>query len=385
MMYESLQQQFQTLYKNDAEGFASAPGRVNLIGEFTDYNQGFVFPCSLDFRTQVLFRARTDQRVVVHSVNYPGEHDSFALDQPILAGSSQWGNYIRAMAYVLKNAGHQLRGVDLLISSNVPQGAGLSSSAALEVAIGGAFNQVSLLGLSLQQLALFGQQAENEFMDCQCGIMDQLISAKGQRGHALLIDCRDLKTTAVAMPDDMKLVIVNSNYPRKLVDSEYNQRRTDCEQAAQKMGLKTLRDANLELLHKTMPELSDTEFRRARHVISENSRVLATQKALLANDMSALSLLMRASHLSLRDDFEVTVPPVDGLVNICHELLGDQIAVRMTGGGFGGAIVCLCREEHVEQLRQAVLAQYNLKFALNADFYVCDAGSGLLVELFSHG
>lgn len=385
MMYESLQHQFQTLYKNDAEGFSSAPGRVNLIGEFTDYNQGFVFPCSLDFRTLVLFRARTDQQVVVHSVNYPGEHDSFALDKPILAGSSQWGNYIRAMAYVLKNAGHQLRGVDLLISSNVPQGAGLSSSAALEVAIGGAFNQVSLLGLNLQQLALFGQQAENEFMDCQCGIMDQLISAKGQRGHALLIDCKDLQTTAVAMPDDMKLVIVNSNYPRKLVDSEYNQRRTDCEQAAQKMGLKTLRDANLELLHQTMPDLSDTEFRRARHVISENSRVLATQKALLANDMAALSILMRASHLSLRDDFEVTVPPVDGLVNICHELLGDQIAVRMTGGGFGGAIVCLCREEHVEQLRQAVLAQYNLKFALNADFYVCDAGSGLLVELFSHG
>jgi len=384
MMYESLQLQFQTLYKNDAEGFSSAPGRVNLIGEFTDYNQGFVFPCSLDFRTLVLFRARTDQQVVVHSVNYPGEHDSFALDKPILAGSSQWGNYIRSMAYVLKNAGHQLRGVDLLISSNVPQGAGLSSSAALEVAIGGAFNQVSLLGLNLQQLALFGQQAENEFMDCQCGIMDQLISAKGQRGHALLIDCNDLQTTAVAIPDDMKLVIVNSNYPRKLVDSEYNQRRTDCEQAAQKMGLKTLRDANLELLHQTMPELSDTEFRRARHVISENSRVLATQKALLANDMAALSLLMRASHLSLRDDFEVTVPPVDGLVNICHELLGEQIAVRMTGGGFGGAIVCLCREEHVELLRQAVLAQYNLKFALNADFYVCDAGSGLQVELFSH-
>lgn len=383
MMYETLQQQFQKLYQHKAEGVATAPGRVNLIGEFTDYNQGFVFPCSLGFRTLVLFRRRTDQQLVVHSVNYPGEHDSFALDQAISAGPSQWGNYIRAMAYVLKKAGHSLVGADILISSDVPQGAGLSSSAALEVAVGGAFNQISALNLSLQQIALFGQQAENEFMDCQCGIMDQLISAKGQQDHALLIDCSDLQTTAVPLPDDMKLVIINSNYPRKLVDSEYNQRRIDCEQAAQKMGLLTLRHATLELLNSTAPQLSDTELRRARHVITENSRVLATQKALIANDMATLSELMRASHLSLQNDFEVTVPPVDGLVEICHQLFGDQIAVRMTGGGFGGAIVCLCREEHVEALRQAVMTQYTAKFALTADFYLCHAGSGLQIELFN--
>ena len=169
MTYEALQQQFQALYQRPAQGVSSAPGRVNLIGEFTDYNQGFVFPCSLDFRTVVLFAPRSDQQLVVHSVNYPGEHDSFALDQPIVAGPSQWGNYIRAMVYVLKGSGLQLGGADLLISSNVPQGAGLSSSAALEVAIGGAFNQLNTLGLSLQQIALFGQQAENDFMDCQCG------------------------------------------------------------------------------------------------------------------------------------------------------------------------------------------------------------------------
>lgn len=383
MMYETLQQQFQMLYQNKAQGVANAPGRVNLIGEFTDYNQGFVFPCSLDFRTLVLFRARTDRQLVVHSVNYPGEHDSFDLDQVIAPGPSQWGNYIRAMAYVLKKAGHRLVGADFLISSNVPQGAGLSSSAALEVAVGGAFNHISALGLSLQQIALFGQQAENEFMDCQCGIMDQLISAKGQQGHALLIDCKDLQTTAVALPDDLKLVIINSNYPRKLVDSEYNQRRIDCEQAAQKMGVSTLRDATIELLNHTAPQLSHTEFRRARHVITENCRVLATEKALIANDMANLSELMRASHLSLQNDFEVTVPPVDGLVEICHQLFGDQIAVRMTGGGFGGAIVCLCREAHVEPLRQAVMTQYSATFGLTADFYVCQAGSGLQIELFA--
>ena len=383
MMYESLQQQFQALYQCPAQGVASAPGRVNLIGEFTDYNQGFVFPCSLDFRTVVLFRPRTDQQLVVHSVNYPGEHDSFALDVPVVPGPSQWGNYVRAMAFVLKTAGHTLQGADLLISSNVPQGAGLSSSAALEVAIGGMFNQLSALSLSRQQLALFGQQAENDFMDCQCGIMDQLISAKGEQGHALMIDCRDLKTTAVALPADLTLVIINSNYPRKLVDSEYNQRRLDCEQAATKMGLSSLRDAIMPLLTQTLPLLTDREFRRARHVISENDRVLATAQALQANDMASLSALMLASHQSLRDDFEVTVPPVDGLVQICRDTLGDAIAVRMTGGGFGGAIVCLCREAHVELLRQAVATHYQPRFGLQADFYVCSAGGGLHIELFN--
>lgn len=378
-MYEALQQQFQALYQNEAQGIATAPGRVNLIGEFTDYNQGFVFPCALNFRTVVLFRPRTDQQLVVHSVNYPGEHDSFALDQPIVTGPSQWGNYIRAMAFVLKKAGHALVGADLLISSDVPQGAGLSSSAALEVAIAGAFNQLSGLNLSLQQIALFGQQAENEFMDCQCGIMDQLISAKAEPDHALVIDCRDLQSTAVPLPSDLHLLIINSNYPRKLVDSEYNQRRLDCEQAAYKMGLSSLRDATLSLLEQTAPLLTDREYRRARHVITENSRVLATQQALLANDMTALSRLMTASHHSLRDDFEVTVPPVDGLVEICQQRLGESIAVRMTGGGFGGAIVCLCRAEHINSLRAAISAEYQSKFGLEADFYVCQAGAGLSV------
>jgi galactokinase len=383
MMYDALQQQFQALYQQPAHGIASAPGRVNLIGEFTDYNQGFVFPCSLGFRTEVLFRPRTDSKLVVHSVNYPGEHDSFALDQPIVEGPSQWGNYIRAMAFVLKRAGHVLQGADLLISSNVPQGAGLSSSAALEVAIGGVFNQINALNLSKQQIALFGQQAENDFMDCQCGIMDQLISAKGEQGHALLIDCRNLQTTAVPVPDDLTIVIINSNYPRKLVDSEYNQRRIDCEQAAQKMGLTSLRDATMSLLQQHQNEMSRTEYQRAHHVISENSRVLATQQALAANDMAALSALMQASHQSLRDDFEVTVPATDGLVEICSQALGSEIAVRMTGGGFGGAIVCLCREYQVATIRAAVKATYQARFGLQADIYVCNAGSGLQIELFT--
>ncbi|WP_348731401.1 galactokinase [Rheinheimera texasensis] len=372
---------FQQIYAAKPDGLASAPGRVNLIGEFTDYNLGYVFPAALNFRTQVLFRARSDQQIVVHSQNYPGESDSFSLRAPIEPGPSQWGNYIRAMAYVLQQAGFTLCGADLLIDSDVPQGAGLSSSAALEVAIGGALNQLADLALTPAQIALFGQQAENQFMNCQCGIMDQMISAQASAGHALLLDCKTLATQAVPIPADLALVIVNSNYPRKLVDSEYNGRRQDCEQAAAIMKVATLRDATMDLLLQHKTAMTAQQFKRAHHVISENARVLATVDALQNSDMAQLRQLMRASHQSLRDDFAVTVPATDGLVEICQAALGTKGAVRMTGGGFGGAIICLCAEQDVALVEQAVAAHYQARFGLTADVYVCQAGTGLSVQL----
>ncbi len=380
MNIESLEQHFRELYQQPAEAMAAAPGRVNLIGEFTDYNDGFVLPASLEFRTCVLFRKRADRKVVVQSLNYPGEKDTFSLDDPIVPGDSQWGNYIRAVAFVLARKGHQLAGADMLITSDVPQGSGLSSSAALEVAIGGAFSELSGLDLTPEQIALFGQEAENDFMECQCGIMDQLISAKGQRGHAVLIDCQNLATQAVSIPDDLAIVIVNSNYPRKLVDSEYNQRRTDCEQAAQKLGAATLRDATMEQLEQAKSRLTSNEYKRAHHVISENARVLAAREALQHNDMDRLRQLMSESHRSLHEDFEVTVPATDGLVQICQAAVGDRGAVRMTGGGFGGAIVCLCREDDVEAIKAAVEEQYFPRFNLHANIFVCRAGGGLEVR-----
>lgn len=382
MNLNEFQQQFLSLYGYAAQGLAAAPGRVNLIGEFTDYNDGFVLPCSLEFRTQVMFKERGDNIITVHSLNYPGEQDSFNVDDAISPGKSQWGNYIRAVAFVLKRAGHTLSGADLLIDSNVPQGSGLSSSAALEVAVAGMFNHIAQLGLKEEQIALFGQEAENDFMHCQCGIMDQLISAKGESGHALLIDCENLATTAVKVPDDLNIVIVNSNYPRKLVDSEYNQRRIDCEQAAEKMEVASLRHATLEKLQAVKTTLSDNEYKRARHVISENDRVIAATHALNSNNMNELRNLMAASHQSLKYDFEVTVPATDGLVEICKEAMGDRGAVRMTGGGFGGAIVCLCRDAEVPLIKAAVEQQYYARFNLNADIYVCSAGSGLKLTTF---
>lgn len=374
---------FQQLYAAQPDGLSSAPGRVNLIGEFTDYNLGYVFPAALNFRTQVLFRARTDQQMVVHSQNYPGESDRFSLQDPITPGPSQWGNYIRAMVFVLQQAGFTLTGADLLIDSDVPQGAGLSSSAALEVAIGGAFNQLSGLALTPAQIALFGQQAENQFMNCQCGIMDQMISAQATAGHALLLDCATLATRAVAIPPELALVIVNSNYPRKLVDSEYNGRRQDCEQAAAIMGVSTLRDASMDLLQQHKNAMTAQQYKRAHHVISENARVLATVDALQQSDMTQLRLLMQASHQSLRDDFEVTVPATDGLVEICQNALGSKGAVRMTGGGFGGAIICLCAQQDVVLVEQAVAEHYQARFGLKANVYVCQAGAGLTVQTFA--
>lgn len=382
MKLNEFQQQFLSLYGAPAQGIAAAPGRVNLIGEFTDYNDGFVLPCSLEFRTQAMFKERDDNIITVHSLNYPGEKDSFSVDEEITEGQSQWGNYIRAVTYVLKRAGYTLRGADLLIDSNLPQGSGLSSSAALEVAVGGMFNHIAQLGLPPEQIALFGQEAENDFMHCQCGIMDQLISAKGENGHALLIDCENLATKSVKVPDDLNIVIVNSNYPRKLVDSEYNQRRIDCEQAAVKMGVETLRQATMAGLQAVKATLSENEYKRAHHVISENDRVIAATTALQNNDMDALRTLMAASHQSLKHDFEVTVPATDGLVEICKEAMGDRGAVRMTGGGFGGAIVCLCRDAEVPLIKAAVEKHYFERFSLNADIYVCSAGSGLQITSF---
>ena len=256
-------------------------------------------------------------------------------------------------------------------------------SAALEVAIGGAFNPVSGLALTPAQIALFGQQAENQFMNCQCGIMDQMISAQATAGHALLLDCATLATRAVAIPPELALVIVNSNYPRKLVDSEYNGRRQDCEQAAAIMGVSTLRDASMDLLQQHKNAMTAQQYKRAHHVISENARVLATVDALQQSDMTQLRLLMQASHQSLRDDFEVTVPATDGLGEICQTALGSKGAVRMTGGGFGGAIICLCAQQDVVLVEQAVAAHYQARFGLKADVYVCQAGAGLTVQTFA--
>ncbi|WP_411991667.1 galactokinase [Agarivorans sp. DSG3-1] len=354
-----------------------APGRVNLIGEHTDYNDGFVLPCAIDYQAVVAASPRSDNIVRVVSVDYDNQVNEFDISQPLQFDEScMWVNYIRGVIDCLQKEGFTLGGADLAVSGNVPQGAGLSSSAALEVVIGQTFKTLFNLAVSQQKLALIGQAAENNFVGCNCGIMDQLISAEGKANHALLIDCRSLETQAVAMPEDMAVVIINSNKKRGLVDSEYNTRREQCEAAAKGLGVSSLRDVSEALFAEKQHSLDPLVAKRARHVITENARTLAAAEALKANDMATLSVLMEQSHASMRDDFEITVPEVNCIVDIVKQVLGHQGGVRMTGGGFGGCIVALMPPQLVDEVCQAVEQQYQTVTGLKESIYVCKAMDG---------
>src|ERR1035437_5368527 len=346
---QKTRQPFAAAFATQPSLSVQAPGRVNLIGEHTDYNDGFVLPCAIDYHTVVSGSARNDKRVRVVAVDYANEQDEFGLDDHTLPPPDQlWSNYVRGVVKYLLEAGYAFSGADLAISGNVPQGAGLSSSASLEVAIGQFFSSLYALNTTPTELAQIGQRAENRFVGCNCGIMDQLISAQGQANHALLIDCRSLSTQAVAMPPDIAVVIINSNVQRGLVGSEYNTRRAQCEEAAHFFGVKALRDVDLAIFEARRPGLAPLTARRARHIITDSQRAIDLSVALKAGDLARIGQLMSDSHASMRDDFEITVPPVDALVGIVKEVLGDAGGVRMTGGGFGGCVVALTPQNMVD-------------------------------------
>ncbi|MBF9000098.1 galactokinase [Vibrio nitrifigilis] len=357
-----------------------APGRVNLIGEHTDYNDGFVLPCAINYQTVVAAKRRDDRFVRVVACDYQDAQDEFSLDGPIeFVADKMWANYIRGVVKCLLQRGFEFGGVDIAVSGNVPQGAGLSSSAALEVVIGQTFKTLYNLEISQAEIALNGQQAENEFVGCNCGIMDQLISAQGQDNHALLIDCRSLECQPVSMPEDMAVVIINSNKQRGLVDSEYNTRRQQCEEAAQIFGVKALRDVTIEQFVAKQNELSPDVAKRARHVITENTRTVEAAKALEEGNITLLAQLMEQSHNSMRDDFEITVKEIDTLVDIVKDVVGEQGGVRMTGGGFGGCVVSLVPPQLVDAVKQAIAEQYEAKTGLKETIYVCHATDGASV------
>nr|WP_315186391.1 galactokinase [uncultured Albidiferax sp.] len=356
-----------------------APGRVNLIGEHTDYNDGFVLPCAIDFETRIAIGPRSDRQVRICACDYGDAIDQFDLDAPITPrADAQWANYVRGVVQVLLTKGLALGGMDMAIAGNVPQGAGLSSSASLEVAVGQAFNALynSEL-LTPTDIALAAQKAENSFVGVNCGIMDQLISACGEADHALLIDCRSLSTQAVPVPAGLAVMIVHSHVQRGLVGSEYNTRRQQCEAAAAHYGVKALRDINVARLERDAAGLDAVVLRRARHIVTENQRTLDAAQALATGDLQRLGQLMAASHDSMRDDFEITVPPIDHLVAILQAAIGPQGGARMTGGGFGGCVVALLPEAGVPAARAAVAAQYRAPNSDAATVYVCHASSGV--------
>jgi len=338
---------------------------------------GFVLPCAIDYQAVVAATARQDTLVRVVAVDYDNQMNEFDLAQPLeFDHDVMWVNYIRGVIDCLQKRGFTFNGADIVVSGNVPQGAGLSSSAALEVVIGQTFKALYDLDISQQDIALNGQQAENQFVGCNCGIMDQLISAKGKRNHSLLIDCRSLGTEEVSMPEDMAIVIINSNKKRGLVDSEYNTRRQQCEAAADFFGEKALRDVSIEMFEARQSGLDEVTAKRARHVITENARTLEAAQALRDCDMARLAVLMEQSHVSMRDDFEITCPEVDAIVDIVKSTIGTQGGVRMTGGGFGGCVVALVPPALVDVVKQAVEKQYQAQTGLKETIYVCNASDG---------
>ncbi|WP_159566563.1 galactokinase [Budvicia diplopodorum] len=368
---------FQQQFGYSAELTIQAPGRVNLIGEHTDYNDGFVLPCAIDYQTVISCAKRNDRQIRVIAADYNNQQDIFSLDGKIESHPEyMWANYVRGVILFLQQRVDGVGGADLVISGNVPQGAGLSSSASLEVAVGKTLQALYQLDIDDVALALNGQQAENQFVGCNCGIMDQLISALGEPDRALLIDCRSLHTRSVPVPKDMAVIIINSNVKRGLVDSEYNARRKQCEIAAAFFGVPALRDVTLEQLNSAKDRLDPIVFKRARHVITENNRTLAAASALAAGNLPELGQLMADSHRSMRDDFEITVPAIDTLVNIVKQVIGNRGGVRMTGGGFGGCIVALAPQSLVDAIRQAVSEQYHQQTGMKEVFYVCRASGG---------
>jgi galactokinase len=359
-----------------------APGRVNLIGEHTDYNGGFVLPCAIDRQTLVAARPRSDGQLRVVAADFGGATDAFGVQAPVPHhASAPWANYVRGVVAVLQTElaarGLVLQGADLAIAGDVPQGAGLSSSASLEVAVLHTLNTLQGLGLARPAMALLAQRAENSFVGCQCGVMDQMISACGEAGHALLIDCRSLATRAVPLPAGLAVVIVHSRVQRGLVDSAYNERRRQCEAAAAHYGVPALRDLGLAQLRDGVEGLDALTYRRARHIVTENQRTLDAAEALAAGDLRRLGALMAASHASMRDDFEITHPAVDELVAIAQAAIGTEGGARMTGGGFGGCVVALLPQARVPALQAHIAAEYRAPGGEPATVWVCQAAGGV--------
>jgi galactokinase len=357
-----------------------APGRVNLIGEHTDYNDGFVLPAALDVATTAAIAPRKDRMLRVHSLMI-GETVTFDLDEASPKARKHWSDYVRGVAWVFAGAGHRLAGADLMIDSTVPLGSGLSSSAALEVATGYALLSNSGLAVDRTKLALACQKAENEFVGMRCGIMDQFIACHGAEGYALLIDCRSLDRRLVPIDPGVRLMISNTMVHHKHAAGEYNLRRRDCEDGVRRLsaalpGIKALRDVTLAELERHRDLLTPVIYRRCRHVVSENERTVRAADALAAGDVALFGRLMNESHVSMRDDFEISCREVDQMVEL-NQATDGVYGARMTGGGFGGCTISLVAADAVEAFRRRVAEGYRAATGLEPQIFTSLAGAGV--------
>jgi galactokinase len=401
------QQAFEENFGGKPELVVRAPGRVNLIGEHTDYNEGFVFPAAIDRWVVFAARRRTDNQAVIRSIAHD-EVTRFAVDETPKP-EDNWQDYPKGVVYEFQKLRHTLCGFDAVLAGNVPIGAGLSSSAAVEMAVGKSLLELNGIEMTGPDLALLGQRAENQFVGVNCGIMDQFVSANARAGHALFLDCRDLSYEQVPLPSSggagvgsgVRIVICNSRVTRGLTDSAYNDRRSACESGvlhlakasglplspspslhsgsrvnfAKGQNIRALRDISLDMLETYGVGLSETVLKRCRHVITEIERTRKAVDLLKAGDLEGFGKLMAASHASLRDDYEVSGKELDLLVEIASEVPG-VLGARMTGAGFGGCTVNLVRDYAVDALVKAVEERYPQETHLTPEIYVCSAVNG---------
>lgn len=376
----ALRSKFNEVFKKEKLYFF-APGRVNLIGEHTDYNGGHVFPCALSFGTHCVFCKRDDQKIRLHSLNLPQKGIIEAdLNHIIYDKANDWANYPLGVIKTLQNHGYPLTyGFELLFWGDIPNGAGLSSSASIELATAVAMNKVFNLHIPQIELVKFCQEAENKFVGMNCGIMDQFASGMGKENHAILLDCNTLKYEHVPLNlQGISILIINSNKKHSLVTSAYNDRRRESENALKalqtKLPIKSLGELTIEEFEANKNLIQDpVERKRAKHAVYENQRTLQATQALKAGDLETFGKLMNQSHISLRDDYETSCPELDIIAETCWKIPG-VLGARITGGGFGGCAVALVKDEAVKNVIDTVGKIYHEKTGLKADFYIASIG-----------
>lgn len=362
-----------------------APGRVNLIGEHTDYNDGFVMPAALNLYTYVAVSPRTDRRLQVYSANFKEKCD-LDLDSIRAGRTGHWSDYVRGVVGVLQSAGYQLRGADLAIASDVPLGSGLSSSAALEVSTAWALLSNSQLSATPTEIARMCQNSEHVYVETRCGIMDQFISCHGRAGHALMLDCRSLGFEMLPIPPHTRLMVCNTMVKHEHASGEYNTRRRECEEGVRSLaevlpGIRALRDVTLDELERNRGRLDPLIYKRVRHVVTENERVRKAARLLEAGDVATFGRLMADSHRSLRDDYEVSSAELDLMVELASGQTG-VYGVRMTGGGFGGCTINLVDANHAEKVGRKLEKDYEGKTGIKPVILICEAsdGAGVVAE-----
>ena len=378
-----IEETFKKIFGAPPEVVVRAPGRVNLIGEHTDYNDGFVLPAAIDRFIEFAGRRRSDRTIRLHSTDFQDSAE-FSLDSIAKDSEHRWSNYLRGISKFLEEDGHRLTGADIVFGGNVPRESGLSSSAAVEVGTTAFWQRLAGLQLDPVYAVKLARRAENEFVGVPCGIMDQFISALGKKDHALFLDCRDLSYRHVPLRNDVKIVVCNSGVKRALAQSEYEVRLKQCRESVARLREKglsanSLRDVTSADLDRGRSALTDVLLRRARHVVTENERTREAVTVLESGKIERFGELMNASHVSLRDDYEVSCKELDTLVELAWKQPG-TLGARMTGAGFGGCTVNLVRAESAEPFARAVAEGYQKALGLKGDIYVCQASNGALVN-----